>query len=165
MSDWIEERGVVVTADESGATVRVQRQTTCGSCSARSGCGNGVLSEVLGRRVLELRLANAHGLRPGDRVILGIRDRALVSGAMAMYLLPLFGLIAPPALARTLFSELPEGWLIVAGASGFALGLMAVRRWLRAQGQRFDPVLLGHEPARLSPAPASGAGGLPRADA
>ncbi|MFO8003583.1 SoxR reducing system RseC family protein [Thioalkalivibrio sp.] len=165
MSDWIEERGVVVTADASWAMVRVQRQTTCGSCSARSGCGNGVLSEVLGRRALELRLANAHGLRPGDRVILGIRDRALVSGAVAMYLLPLFGLIASPVLARTLSSELGEGWLIVAGISGFVLGLVAVRRWLRAQGQRLDPVLLGHEPAPPSPVPATGADGPSRPDA
>lgn len=164
MNDWIEERGVVVTADESWATVRVQRQSTCGSCSARSGCGNGVLSEVLGRRVLELRLANVHGLRRGDRVTLGIRDRALVSGAMVMYLLPLFGLIAAPTLLGTLLSGLSEGWLIVAGAGGFLSGLLAVRRWLRVQGQRFDPVLLGCEPAHPSPAQVAGAGGLSRSD-
>jgi sigma-E factor negative regulatory protein RseC len=164
MNDWIEERGVVVTADESWATVRVQRQSTCGSCSARSGCGNGVLSEVLGRRVLELRLANAHGLRPGDRVTLGIRDRALVSGAMMMYLLPLFGLIAAPTLLGALLSGLSEGWLIAAGVGGFVLGLMVVRRWLRAQGQRFDPVLLGCDPAHPSPAQVAGAGGLSRPD-
>lgn len=164
MSDWIEEQGVVLTADESWATVRMQRQSTCGSCAARSGCGNGVLSEVLGRRVLELRLANVHGLRPGDRVTLGIRDRALVSGAVVMYLLPLFGLIAAPTLLGALLSSLAEGWLIVAGAGGFVLGLMVVRRWLRTQGQRFDPVLLGCEPARLSPAQVAGAGGLSRTD-
>ena len=164
MSDWIEEQGVVLTADESWATVRMQRQSTCGSCAARSGCGNGVLSEVLGRRVLELRLANVHGLRPGDRVTLGIRDRALVSGAVVMYLLPLFGLIAAPTLLGAMLSGLSEGWLIVAGAGGFVLGLMVVRRWLRTQGQRFDPVLLGCEPARLSPAQGAGAGGLSRTD-
>jgi sigma-E factor negative regulatory protein RseC len=162
MSDWIEEQGVVVNADDSWATVRMQRQSTCGSCSARSGCGNGVLSEVLGRRVLELRLANVHGLRPGDRVTLGIRDRALVSGAVAMYLLPLFGLIAASTLLGALLPGLSEGWLIVAGAGGFGLGLMVVRRWLRVQGQRFDPVLLGCEPARLSPAQAAGPGGRSR---
>jgi sigma-E factor negative regulatory protein RseC len=144
--------------------VRVQRQSTCGSCAARSGCGNGVLSEVLGRRVLELRLANVHGLRAGDRVTLGIRDRALVSGAVVMYLIPLFGLIAAPALLGALLSGLSEGWLVVAGAGGFGLGLLLVRRWLRAQGQRFDPALLGCEPARLSPAQVAGAGGLARPD-
>ena len=164
MSEWIEEHGVVVNADDAWATVRMQRQSTCGSCSARSGCGNGVLSEVLGRRVLELRLANVHGLRPGDRVTLGIRDRALVSGALAMYLLPLFGLIAAPALLGVLLPGLSEGWLVVAGIGGFASGLMVVRRWLRTQGQRFEPVLLGCEPARLSPAQVAGVGGLSRPD-
>ena len=80
-----------------------------------------------------------------------------------MYLLPLCGLIAAPILLGALFSGLSEGWLIVAGAGGFALGLMLVRRWLRTQGQRFDPVLLGYEPARSSLEQVA-AGGLSRSD-
>jgi sigma-E factor negative regulatory protein RseC len=147
MSAWIEERGVVVAADADWATVRMQRQSTCGSCSARSGCGNGVLAEVLGRRVLEFRLANADDLRPGDRVTLGIHDRALVSGALIMYLLPLLGLIATPVVLGWMLPGVPEGGRILAGVGGFALGLIAVRRWLRDRGQRFEPVLLGREPA------------------
>ncbi|AHE98886.1 SoxR reducing system RseC family protein [Thioalkalivibrio paradoxus] len=149
MTAWIEERGVVLAADAQWATVRVQRQSTCGSCSARSGCGNGVLAQVLGRRELELRLPNQqHGLHSGDRVILGIEDRALVSGAFAMYLLPLVGLIAIPAVAGRVVPEIAEGWLVLAGAAGFAAGLLAVRRWLRGQSGRLEPVLLGVESVR-----------------
>ncbi len=146
MKGWIEEQGVVVAADDAWATIRVQRQSTCGSCSARSGCGNGILSEVLGRRSLELRLANSHGFCDGDRVTLGISDRALVSGALAMYLLPLLGLILVPVAMTLVLSELAEGWLILAGLAGFALGLMSVRGWLRRQRLRFSPVVLAHEP-------------------
>lgn len=145
MNGWIEEQGVVVAADEAWATIRVLRQSTCGSCSARSGCGNGVLSEVLGRRSLELRLVNSHRLCHGDRVTLGIPDRALVSGALAMYLLPLLGLILIPVFMTLMLPGVGEGWLILVGLAGFALGLMGVRGWLRRQRQRFSPVILAHE--------------------
>jgi sigma-E factor negative regulatory protein RseC len=145
MSEWMEEQGVVVSVADGWATVRVQRQSTCGSCSARSGCGNGVLSEVLGRRALELRVPDRERLQPGDRVTLGIRDRSLVSGAVVMYLLPLAGLIGVAAVLSILMPGVTEIWLILGGLSGFALGLLAVRRWLRRQGNRFDPVLLSHQ--------------------
>lgn len=158
MSDWLEEQGVVVAADEAWATVRVERRSTCGSCSARSGCGNGVLSEVLGRRQLELRLANSHGLQPGDRVRLGVRDRALVSGAFAMYLLPLVGMMLAPITMGWIAPGLGDGVLILTGIVGFALGLAGVRRWLRSQGDRFEPVLLGRQPAGQSPIPSPDAG-------
>jgi sigma-E factor negative regulatory protein RseC len=158
MRDWIEEQGIVVLADEAWATVRVERKSTCGSCSARSGCGNGVLSEVLGRRALDLRVPNGNGLRPGDRVTLGVRDRALVSGAFVMYLLPLVGLMLVPIALGWLVPGLADGLLILAGGAGFALGLFGVRRWLRSQGQRFQPVLLGWQPAgsHVTPPPAAG---------
>lgn len=156
MSGWIEEQGVVVAADDAWATVRVERKSTCGSCSARSGCGNGVLAQVLGRRELVLRLANTQNLRSGDRVILGVRDDALVSGALVMYLLPLFGLMLFPAMVAALFPALHDGWMIPAGIAGFALGLAAVRRWMRGQGRRFDPVLLGHQ---IAQPPAGGLSG------
>jgi sigma-E factor negative regulatory protein RseC len=145
MSEWMEEQGVVVSVGDGWATVRVQRQSTCGACSARSGCGNGVLSEVLGRRALELRVPDRERLQPGDRVTLGIRDRSLVSGAVVMYLLPLAGLIGVAAVLSMLIPGVTEIWLILGGLAGFASGLLAVRRWLRRQGNRFDPVLLAHE--------------------
>lgn len=158
MRDWIEEQGVVVLADDAWATVRVERRSTCGSCSARSGCGNGVLSQVLGRRALELRIPNSEGLRPGDRVTLGVRDQALVSGAVAMYLLPLLGLMLVPITLGWFVPGVVDGVLVLSGVAGFALGLVGVRRWLQNQGHRFEPVLLGRQRAGRStmPPPASG---------
>jgi sigma-E factor negative regulatory protein RseC len=147
MSEWVKERGLVVAVDGGWASVQVQRQSTCGSCSARSGCGNGVLAEVLGRRSLVLRIPDVDGLRPGDHVTLGIRDRSLVAGAVLMYLLPLAGLIGAASLLGLLLPGVGEGWLILAGMAGFGLGLAGVRRRLRRQANRFQPVLLGRETA------------------
>jgi len=147
MSDWIEERGVVVSVEDGWASVRVQRQSTCGSCSARSGCRNGVLAEVLGRRSLVLRIPDVDGLRPGDHVTLGIRDRSLVAGALLMYLLPLAGLIGSAWVLSLLLPGIAEGWLILAGLAGFGLGLVGVRRRLRSRTSHLQPVLLGRESA------------------
>lgn len=149
---------MVVRADDAWATVRVERKSTCGSCSARSGCGNGILAEVLGRRALEMRVPNNAGLRAGDRVTLGVRDQALVSGALAMYLLPLFGLMLVPITLGWLVPDVADGLLILAGMAGFALGLLAVRRWLRSQGHRFEPVLLGRHRVDSSALPRPDAG-------
>ena len=148
MSEWIEEQGEVVAVDGYTARVRVQRRSTCGSCSARSGCGSGVLSDVLGRKPIELQVGHGGDLQAGDTVTLGIRDGALVSGALMMYLLPLAGLIGVPALAMVLFPAAGEGVLLLVGIAGLALSLLGVRRWMRRQDAAFRPIVLARHPAR-----------------
>lgn len=145
MTAWVEEHGVVVAIDGEWASVRVQRRSTCGACSARTACGSGVLAEVLGRRALELRIAATEGLEPGDRVVLGVRDDALVSGAVMMYLLPLAGLIGGGLVASVLLPGVAEVWVVVAAVFGFFAGLVVVRRWLAAREGRLRPVLLRRE--------------------
>lgn len=146
MSTWVEEHGVVVAVDGEWATVRVERRSTCGSCAARSGCGNGVLADVLGRRALELRIATVAGLKPGDRVVLGLRDQALVSGAVTMYLFPLAGLIGGGLAPSLLLPGIAEVWVVVSAVLGFGAGLVAVRRWLSVREGGLRPVLLHREP-------------------
>ncbi|WP_018138081.1 MULTISPECIES: SoxR reducing system RseC family protein [unclassified Thioalkalivibrio] len=146
MGHWIEEQGVVLAAEAHSARVRIERQSTCGSCSARTGCGSGVLSEVLGRKAVEVTIGHPGQLRAGDRVIIGIRDQALVSGALAMYLLPLLGLVAVPGLLMLAWPLLGEGWLMLAGAAGFVLGLGGVRYWMRHRAPDLAPVFLRREP-------------------
>ncbi|WP_018878315.1 MULTISPECIES: SoxR reducing system RseC family protein [unclassified Thioalkalivibrio] len=147
MSEWIREQGIVLSVEGYAARVRIERQSTCGSCSARSGCGSGVLSEVLGRKAVEVTVGHPGTLQPGDTVTLGIRDQALVSGALAMYLLPLAGLVAAPGLMMLVAPGLGEGIHLLAGALGFAAGLYAVRVWLRRRAPDLAPVLLERHPA------------------
>ncbi len=146
MSDWIREQGRVVGVDGYQARVRIERQSTCGSCSARSGCGSGVLSEVLGRKVVEVSIAHPGTLQPGDGVTLGIRDHALVAGAFMMYLVPLAGMVALPASLMFLAPAVGEGFHLLAAVLGLAVGLGSVRIWLRRRAPDMAPVLLGHQP-------------------
>ncbi|WP_019569764.1 SoxR reducing system RseC family protein [Thioalkalivibrio sp. ALE11] len=146
MSDWIEEQGEVLDVDGHTARVRIQRRSTCGSCSARSGCGSGVLSDVLGRKPIEVRVGHSGDLQAGDTVTLGVRDTALVAGALMMYLLPLAGLIGVPALGMALFPGAGEGVLLLAGLGGLGAGLLGVRRWMRQRDAAFRPVVLARQP-------------------
>ena len=147
MSQWIEEQGQVLAVDGHTARVRIERQSTCGSCSARTGCGSGVLSEVLRRRAVEVTVGHGGDLQPGDRVTLGVHDQALVSGALVMYLLPLAGLVAAPAALMLLVPAAAEWLQVVAGAAGFLVGLGGVRRWLRRRAPNLAPVVLMRHPA------------------
>ncbi len=42
----IEEPGIVVAVDADGVWVATQRKTTCGSCSAKAACGQGLLNSL-----------------------------------------------------------------------------------------------------------------------
>ncbi len=144
MGDWIQERGVVTEVRDDLSRVRVERHSTCGSCQVRTGCGNGVLADVLGRRELVVTIRTTVGLKPGDRIVLGIRDDALVMGALMMYLIPLAGMLLAPLLVHWSFPGLHELWLVGVGLAGLTMGLWVVRFWLSHQDRRLDPVFLGH---------------------
>lgn len=142
-SHWIKEQAVVIAVDQGSASVCVERQSTCSACQVKSACGNGVLASVLGRKKITFTVRNSLDLRPGDRVTLGIRDDALVSGAAVMYLLPLSGMMIPAGFATLKYPDLAEPWLIVLSAVGFILGLLMVRIWMRRRSQQLEPVVLG----------------------
>ena len=151
MKGWIEEQGTVIASDASGITVRVERRSTCSRCSARSGCGNGVLAQVLGRRDIEFQLPANPLVRSGDSVVLGIRDHALVSGAFAVYLLPLLGMLVPPVIWTWLQPDAHELSALAWAVVGFIVTLLGVKRWLQRQSLRYHPVLLDHPALRKNP--------------
>ncbi|MFW5910957.1 MAG: SoxR reducing system RseC family protein [Thiohalospira sp.] len=125
----IEEQARVVERHGDRIRVEVERQSTCGQCSARHGCGTEVLSRYLGRRSVRLELDDTTGAEPGDRVVLGIAEAALVSGSAAVYLAPLAALAAAGLAGETLAGE-PGA--ILGGLAGLVAGLF----WLRRHGQR-----------------------------
>jgi len=128
----IEENGVVVSLKGEWAVVKPAPSSGCSSCSANQGCGTASLARFFGQRNQQHFAHNPLNAQPGDRVTMGLEERALVSGSLLMYLLPLVCMI----IAAILFSNLMivPGWDTDASASlglgaGLVLGL-GLSRWL-----------------------------------
>lgn len=148
----IEEQATVTQLEDGFAWVETQRQSACGSCAANKGCGTASLDRLLGRRTARLRALNQAGARAGDRVVIGLREGALVQGSFAVYMVPLLALGAGAILGDTLAGQLGAGagdaYAALFGGLGFLLGGLWLRGFSRrvARDPRYQPVILRVEP-------------------
>ncbi|MDV3238395.1 MAG: SoxR reducing system RseC family protein [Gammaproteobacteria bacterium] len=143
----IEETARVVAAEGEFVWVETQRQSTCGGCAARQGCGTATLAKVLGRRRTRVRALNRDAARVGDRVVVGIDEQALVRGSLAVYAVPLLGLLAGGvlgALVQTRLQLAGEALTLIAGVAGLIAGLLWVKGFTRRirGDSRYQPVVL-----------------------
>jgi sigma-E factor negative regulatory protein RseC len=147
----IEEPAVVVEAGAGYAWVETRRRSACGACSASAGCGTAALAKVWGDRRARVRALSTLPLQPGDAVIVGLAEGALLRGSLLVYLLPIVLLLAGALLGQTAFAGAGEEPVILSGAVGLGLGFLAARvvsRRLRSDA-RFQPVVM----RRLDAAP------------
>ena len=134
----IEEVGRVVALDVGAVWVETRRKSTCSGCSARHGCGQGLMDSlgVRERRGL-IRARCDRELQVGDAVVVGIREDVLLRGAVLVYLLPLIMLMAAAMLAAQLSAREPV--IILAGLGGFFVAWLFVR--MRSRRSTDDPDL------------------------
>ena len=139
----IEESGRVVAVEQGAVWVETRRQSTCGSCSANAGCGQGLMDKlgVSARRGHVRALSDLH-LAVGDEVVIGVREALLLRAAILVYLLPLLGLLIFAGLAQAV--ELGEPLIILAGMLGLLLSWLGVRQHSRrtAEEPAMQPVVL-----------------------
>jgi sigma-E factor negative regulatory protein RseC len=130
----IEREAQVVACDGDRITVSAPRQTACGGCEARSGCGISVLGTLFGRRTAEVTLPAEPGLSVGDRVVIGLDEAVLLRGAFTVYLLPLGLMLLAGGVGELLArqagmaSDIPA---LIAAVAGFAGGLFLAAARLR----------------------------------
>jgi len=127
----IEESATVISCEGRFAEVETQRRSACGECSAGVGCGSAVIAKWFGDRRARLRVCNDIDARPGNQVVIGVREKTLVAASLLVYLLPLvlllLGAIGASELAAR--SALPvDPIAALGGIGGLLLGLLAVRR-------------------------------------
>jgi sigma-E factor negative regulatory protein RseC len=150
----LEETALVVEVDGSGVWVETRRQSTCGTCSAQKGCGTAALAKVMGQRRNRVRVLSELPLRRGDRVVIGIRENALVRGSLAVYAVPLVlllgGAVSGTVLAQSLRLENADLASVLLGMGGLAAGLWWLKRFTRRirDDRDFQPVVL----RKLAPA-------------
>ena len=141
----IEENAIVVATEGEFAWLETERKSTCGSCAARKGCGTGVLAKVVGRKMTRVVALNQAGARAGDMVIVGIDERSLVRGSLAVYAVPLLALFAGALMGEYwLGFWVGEAGAMLGGLAGLLAGLAWLRRfsWRSRTDPRYQPVVL-----------------------
>ncbi|MGB5729785.1 MAG: SoxR reducing system RseC family protein [Thiogranum sp.] len=144
----LEETAQVVRIRGEEVWVETQRRSSCDSCAAEKGCGTATLSKVLGNRRNVVRVLSAIPLGVGDRVVIGIREQALVRGSLAVYAVPILLLLLGGLLgelgAQQFIWENAELAGVTLGISGLIAGLAWLKRFTRRiqNDPNFQPVVL-----------------------
>ncbi len=144
----IEENAEVMRVDDTGVWVETQRRSTCSSCAARSGCGTSVIAKVLGNRRSLIRVLSKIAVQVGDQVVIGIDERALVKGSLAVYALPILLLLLGAFFgefgARQGLWNNAELASIVLGILGLACGLYWLRRFTQRiiNDDQYQPIVI-----------------------
>lgn len=117
----------VVAIEGTVAWLVPEQTTSCGGCASASACGSKGIGTTASR--LELRrfqLVNDADLRVGERVVVGIREHALLRASITAYVIPLVALLIAGVLAQ--WAAHNDIVTMVAMFAGFALGLWFARK-------------------------------------
>ena len=122
--------GTVAEVRDGRAWIECRAEATgCGACAAGRGCS--WRSSAGSRRLEVAALLDGRPLEPGEAVELEADEGAMFAAALRLYLPPLVGLLAGPALLRGLDWD-AAAWPALAAAAGLLLGCLVARRWARA---------------------------------
>jgi sigma-E factor negative regulatory protein RseC len=140
----IEEEAVVARVEAGQVWVEKTRKPACGSCARP--CATAAVGDYLGQSTVRMAVLSTIDVRTGDRVVVGVREDALVKGSLSVYLLPLLGLFAGSVLGKavggTLFSVATD----IAAAGGGLFGLIGTMVFLKftlgLSRNKLQPVVL-----------------------
>ncbi len=127
----------VVAVADGFAWLEPEQTTSCGGCAASGLCGAKGIGTTASR--LEMRrfsLPNGPGFAVGERVVVGVDERALLKASGTAYALPLATMLGAGALAQ--WAAGSDGITMAATLAGLGIGLVAARlgaRWMNARGQ------------------------------
>lgn len=142
----LEEQATIVRVDGETAWVEGVASGGCGGCT--QACASRSLHRYFDRRRAPLAARCTLPVRPGDRVVIGVDERAMLCGSLLVYVLPLCGLLAGAALAEWWGSEwmVASDWLgLPGGAFGFVVTLIFVKKRLGLGSSALQPVVLRKE--------------------
>lgn len=143
----IEQYATVVAVEHDRVTVEARRGTGCGTCASGGGCGAGVFGSLFGNRSSPIEVTTDMAVQPGDEVVIGMPENALLLGSLWVYFVPLLLFMAGSLVGRTVAANTGGGELlvVVGGIAGGAAGFIWAAAHIRARhqhGSSFRPVVL-----------------------
>lgn len=122
--------GNVVRVVGDTAWVQAERNSGCHGCSAESGCGTSALAKLFSPNAgSPIKMSNALGTKPGDKVLLSIVESDLFKHSLMAYGLPLFLMFLLAGIGQGILQS--DGIAILMGFTGLALGWWLTRFWYR----------------------------------
>jgi len=154
----IEETAIVTEVRQNYAEiVPYSGQSACNSCQSSSGCHSlkdffSFLAPTIKKqeptiKKQALRVKNPIYAKRGDRVIVGVKADALLTGSIMMYFVPLVFLLVGALAGTILFSWLglsAELGSILTGLFSFILSILVIRSTLKMPlvEQRLEAVII-----------------------
>lgn len=137
----IEEHGSVAASGPGYARVMTRRRASCARCSVAQGCGRAALAQWFGTTI-PVEVRDPLGVSPGERVIVGLDEQALLRASLAVYGVPLGAMLMLALAAELLIGN--ELLTVAAAAAGFAAGFVQARLWAYRpdQARQLRPVIL-----------------------
>ncbi len=116
-----------VVAVEGGVVWLEPEQTSsCGSCASSSACGaKGIGTTASRLEARRFQIDNKDNLTVGERVVVGIRENALVKASLTAYAVPLATMLGAGAIAQ--WAAGSDGITMAAMVAGLVLGLGIAR--------------------------------------
>lgn len=145
----VEERGRVVAIEPGAIWVETIQRSGCHGCSAKSGCGTGLLGDYLSgatRVRVALNSWDPDNISLNDTAVIGIAENALTTSALLVYLLPLVSLVLAALAGEALAGE---AGAIIGALIGLIGGALFVR-WYSLRhvaNPAYTPLLLRVEPS------------------
>ncbi len=144
----IEETGVVVSVQGDLAEVAGQPRSSCGGCAVKGTCGTSLLARYFGPKRLLLQAYNPIGAGPGERVIIGLPEGALLEASVLAYLVPLAALVGGAVVGAFVAERLVPAYTQLVSAITGVGGLAAALAWLvgliraKSLDKRYRPRIL-----------------------
>jgi len=137
---------VAFVAEVNGRQVWLERtrKPACSSCS--EACANSLTAKFFTEKTIRFQVSSPLELKPGDRVVVGVAEDALVFGSFGVYLLPLFALFVGALVGKAIAGwtgwGAPDLGSALGGISVLLLCLagLKVTRFFERTG--FQPVIL-----------------------
>lgn len=142
------ETGTVTSVNHDSVWVETIQQSTCGSCRARKGCGQRLLSSngigsASVKALLDKNDATKYSV--GDVVNIAIPEHIIVMSSLLVYCLPLLLLVVFSGIAHTFF--MADSVLIVSGILGLLSGAYIIRlhSTRHKNDPRYQPTIIASE--------------------
>jgi len=116
----------VVAVEGDTAWLVPEPGSSCGGCSSAAACGSKGIGTVASRlETRRFQLVNDVGLSVGERVVVGIRENALLRASITAYVIPLATLLIAGVLAQWIAGS--DAITMAAMLAGLVFGLWLAR--------------------------------------